>query len=398
MWSGSWYGSPVLTPSGESHSVLPARLGATRFENSTVSTILHLSIGGDRLRLRFSNLYGRTWLTLGAVHVTSGEGSHAVTFDGRPATSVAPGGAATSDPVDLVTTSGESLVVSVFYPERIPEIITLSRFSAERNILSPGKVVAYEGGGAFGEWVDGAYFLTAVDVEAPVSKGTIVALGDSITVGGTTRWPPAADLGVSRRWPARLARRLHEAGKIYGVVNAGIVGNRLLRDGDDGALGGPNLMFGPRAISRFERDVLDQPHLKYVILCVGVNDVGLAPVSSYAMATLAADIIAALQDLIGHAERAGVRLYLTTLTPFERSEQLQPAGFYRPEKNDVRLQVNEWIRNSEISRGYVDFEKALADPRSPNRMNPDLDSGDQFHPNDAGERALGDAIDLSLFA
>jgi lysophospholipase L1-like esterase len=396
MWCGSWYGSVALAPAGAHVDHLG--LVAPRFADATLSTILHLTLGGDRLRVRFSNLYGRTWLAIGAAHATSSAGTRPITFDGRPAASIAPGGSVTSDPVDLVTTSGENLVVSVFYPEPIPELITLSRFSAERNILSPGKVVAFEGGGAFGRWIDGAYFLTAVDVDAAGETGTIVALGDSITVGGTTRWPPSADLGVSRRWPARLARRLHEAGRAYGVVNAGIVGNRLLRDGDDGSLGGANLMFGPRAVSRFERDVVDQPRVRYAILSVGINDIGLAPVSSYAVTTLAADLVGAMQDLTAQAERRDVRLYLTTLTPFERSERLPPEGFYRPEKNDLRLQVNEWIRTSGVPHGYIDFERALADPRSPNRMNPDLDSGDQFHPNDAGERALGDAIDLELFA
>jgi lysophospholipase L1-like esterase len=224
-----------------------------------------------------------------------------------------------------------------------------------------------------------------VDVTAPQSAATIVAFGDSITDGARST------VDANHRWPDFLAGRLlsSHGGREIGVVDAGIGGNRILHDASG------NVSFGVNALARFDRDVLSEPGVRYVIVLEGINDIGHAPGSAPASETVSAeDIIVGLKQLIARAHEHGLKIFGATLTPFEGT--IFP-GYYTPEKDTKRKAVNEWIRTSNAFDGVIDFEKAVRDPKNPGRMLPAYDGGDHLHPSDAGYRAMADEIRLSLF-
>lgn len=365
-WTGGWYASPVEF--------------APQFSNATFRTVLHVTTGGDRLRLRISNLYGHTPLRVGSVYMSTGNIGKSVTFNGAPQVSINPGDVSASDPVEIKIAPGAEITVSVFYPEEIPQELTLHFGAADSNMIVPGNAAVSGASLAIaGTPVFATYFLVGVDVDDAESRGTIVALGDSITEGGTDRWP------------ALLAQRLSDAGKRYGVVNAGIGGNRLLSD-----VKGVSGIYGQSALSRFDREVLEQPTARYVIVYEGINDLGLGETSQLdgSRPPQLADLVAAIRRLATRAHRQGIKIYAATLGPFEGARN---PTYYSSRKNTLRGEINHWIRTSKDVDGYFDFDHALADPDHPNRLNPEYDSGDHLHPNPEGERALSQAVDISKF-
>ena len=227
-------------------------------------------------------------------------------------------------------------------------------------------------------------FLTGVDVRAPEPASAVVAFGDSITDGARST------VDANHRWPDILAGRLlARRGKPIAVLDAGIGGNRILHDAST------NVRFGVNALARFDRDVLAQPGVKYVIVLEGINDLGhagqSAPVSE---AVSAEDIIAGLKQMIERAHEKGLKIFGATLTPFEGTPF---PGYFTTEKEAMRKAVNAWIRTGKGFDGVIDFEKAVRDPNYPDQMLAAYDGGDHLHPGDAGYKAMGEAVDLALF-
>jgi lysophospholipase L1-like esterase len=224
-------------------------------------------------------------------------------------------------------------------------------------------------------------FLTGVDVAAPLDCAAVVALGDSITDGARST------NDANRRWPNILANRLLalKTKARLAVVNAGIGGGRILHDGY-GPQNGPQ--YGPSALARYERDVLAQPGVKYVIVLEGVNDIGhpggSAPMSEDVTAE---DLIAGYKQLIERAHERGIKVFGSTIMPFPTQAP----------KEAKRQAVNLWIRTSKAFDAVIDFDKLVGDPAQPGKLLAAYDSGDHLHPNDAGHKAMGEAIDLSLF-
>jgi lysophospholipase L1-like esterase len=222
----------------------------------------------------------------------------------------------------------------------------------------------------------------------------VIALGDSITDGAVTT------LDTNRRWPDRLTRRLQGQAALrhLGVVNKSIGGNRLLHDGNTlpgTDFSGLGPLFGASALSRFDRDVLAQPGARYVIVLLGINDIGLPGVLSPPEETVTAeDVIAGHRQLIARARERGLRSYGATLTPFEGTAI---PGYHDAAREAKRQAVNRWIRSSGEYDAVIDFDRAVRDPARPLRLLPRYDSGDHLHPNDAGMQALADAIPLQLF-
>jgi lysophospholipase L1-like esterase len=251
-------------------------------------------------------------------------------------------------------------------------------------------------------------FLTGVDVRVSRGGAAIVAFGSSLTDGdGSTD-------NANRRWPDILAERLqNEVGKkvAWGVLNEGIIGNRLLNDSESpGQSGGPpplgqvfqelGPVLGEAGLKRFERDVLAQAGVKYVIAGLGVNDI-LFP-GSFIPATQAVNsesIISGYRQFIARAHEKDIRVIGSTIPPFEHAIFRDPYfdQFYTPEKEQVRQQVNGWIRSGGEFDGVIDFDQAVRDPGRPTQLRPRCDSGDHLHPNDAGNVAQGNAISLTLF-
>jgi lysophospholipase L1-like esterase len=363
--------------------------------DQTVRNIVHVSAGGSRVSVRLTNAFGgkpappgdafADTYTLNVAKATIGlaqRGSAAVqgstqvlTFGGDSSVEVPPGADVWSDPVRLPVRARSNLAISVYVHGQSPNA-TFHSDTHQTNYLAAGDHAADISGDAFTTTTAHWFFLDAVDVAAPARRGSVVTLGDSITDGA------ASTLNTNHRWPDYLARRLIGAQwPVRGVLNEGIDGNEILHDFD--CCGG-----NPNAQERLDRDVLSQDGVRDVILLEGINDIG-----HHGSEITAARITQGYRHLIERAHRKGLRVIGGTLTPFENTTI---PGYYSPQKEATREAVNQFIRTSGAFDGVVDFDRALRDPSHPLSMRPAYDSGDHLHPNDAGDRAMAAAVNLSL--
>jgi lysophospholipase L1-like esterase len=385
-WIPTWGTSPAPQLAGQAEM----RTAGLLFDGQTLREIVHTSIGGSAVRVRLSNAYGRETVQIGAAHLALRAKDSAIvpgsdrilTFSGRPAVAIAPDAEVLSDPVRLETPAAADLAVSIFIPKAaagagIHYSAMQTSYVGAGDVTSAASVPAAV---PIPSWV----FLTGVDVEAPAASSALVAFGDSITDGARS----TSD--TNHRWPDVLAARLlaRRGGPRIGVLNAGIGGNRILHDG-------ANVVYGVNALARFDRDVLAEPGVKYVIVLEGINDIGHAGGSApESEAVSADDIIAGLKQMIERAHEKGLKIFGATLTPFEGTAS---RGYFSPQKEVERKAVNEWIRTSKAFDGMIDFDKAVRDPAHPDRFLLRYDGGDHLHPGDAGYQAMGEAIDLGLF-
>ena len=377
-WTGTWGTAPAGPPPETSLQT---------FTDQTVRLMVHTSTGGNRVRIRVSNEMGAMPLTIGAARIGLRAGGsdvaagsdRALTFGGRAFVTIPPGAPAVSDPVELNVPALSDLAVSLYLPGTV-QATTIHSLALQTNYVSlPGNFTAAPSlpvQRTITLWP----FLTEVDVDS--TGPTIVTLGDSITDG--TRSTP----DTNNRWPDWLARRLQtERDPVlglnarFGVVNRGISGNRLLGNS-------PNTLAGRSALERFDRDVLATAGVRYLVVLIGINDIGN---SSATNPVTAEDLIAGYRQLINRARAKGISVIGATLTPFEG------AGYYSPEKEVVRQAVNNWIRNNDEFDAVIDFDRATRDPAHPARLLPAYDSGDHLHPNDLGYQAMGNAVPLGLF-
>jgi lysophospholipase L1-like esterase len=375
-WITSWYAAPQA--GWDASFLLPMNV-PPYLDNQSLRETVRLSAGGHRIRLVFSNRYGREPIRLGDTRVgLAGGGAPApVRFSGRPEASIPPGAAITSDPIAIELAPLAQLAVTTYLPSRTA--VASFHWGGQQTVqLAQGNAAAASRF-APSTRIEGRLFLSAVLVEAPPNARTVVAFGDSITDGnGST---PDAD----RRWPDFLAKRL--AGANIAVANAGISGARLLKDG-----------MGRNALARFEQDVLGQPGVSEVIVLLGTNDIGW-PGSPFAPAERPVtldELTDGYRQLLAAAHARGIRVTAGTLPPFEGALEGTPyAGHYSPEKDRMREQLNGWIRTSGLFDAVVDFDQVLRDPARPRRLRAEFDSGDHLHPGDAGYRAMAEAIDLT---
>jgi lysophospholipase L1-like esterase len=391
--TGAWIGVWMAAP----QPFMPGAL--VTFQNQTVRLIAHGSIDGRALRLRFSNTYGHKPITLGAVRVarrstgadTEPGSERTVRFRGRTRVTIPAGETTTSDPVHLDVSRSTDLAISLYFPDNSPA--ATSHFLA----MQSGYVASERGDQTglrrfkTGETIDSWPFLTGIDVFTADALGTLAVFGDS-TVDGDGSSPDA-----NHRLPDEIARALNnEAGaRQIGVLNAGIVGNRLLL----GSPRDPPSKFGDAlgeaGVLRFERDALASPATHWVIVRLGINDIGmpgsLAPASD---AKGAADMINGYKALLETAHKHHVKVYICTLSAFEGADA-GPA-YYSPEKEAIRQEVNSWIRTGAGFDGVIDLDAILRDPQHPSRLLPTFDSGDHLHPNDAGNAASAVPITRQL--
>ena len=357
----------------------------TSLSNQTVRMILRTSIGGRRARVKLSSAFGSQPVLVGAAHLARrGTGSaiapgsdRPLTFGGKASFTMMPGVVAVSDAIDIDVPALGDLAVSLYLPSdtgpptthatalHTTYISTEGDFSGQSEFPLAGTTQQY-------------YWVSSVEVDAPADTGAIVAFGDSITDGARS----TSDTNNS--WPALLAARLaaDKATANISVVNEGIGGNRLFTD----AVG----LAGVSALARLDRDVFSHPGVKWLMILEGINDIG-GLASSTATHVTKDDLIWVLQQVIDRAHAHGIKVIGCTLTPYEG------AGYARENGEAIRSAVNDWIRSSGAFDGVVDFEAATRDPNSPKRFRPDFDPGDHLHPNDAGYKAMADAIDLSTF-
>ncbi len=378
-WVGTWATSPLLGTPG------PFGPSIAEVSNATLRQVVHVSLGGEVLRVRFSNEFGEEPLVIGAARIalSGGDGSivpgtsRQLTFGGQPSITVPPGAPALSDPVQLHVPPLGDLAISLYLPEQTPTM-TFHSVGLHTTYLS------LEGDHTDDEDLSldavatslNYYFLTGVDVLAAKKAAAIVTLGNSITDGvGSTP-------NANAEWPSVLAARLqgrHDLDHLA-VLNEGISGNRLLHQNA-----------GPNALNRYDRDVLRQPGVKYVIVLLGINDIGFGGFIPTEAVT-ADEIIAGHHQLIARAHELGLTIYGATLTPFKGIGE----PYYSDEGELKRQAVNDWIRTSGEYDGVIDFEAAVRDDSDPPMFQPDL-TIDFLHGNDAGYEAMVQAIDLMLF-
>ena len=380
-WLATWAPSPFAAPPKpppDSVDRVPT------YVDRTLRQIMRTTLGGNRLRIRFTNEYGEQPLVIGAAHVAIRDTGaairagtdKAITFYGRTSVTLRRGAVVVSDPIDMLVPSLTDIAISIWVKDTIRATTRHAQGLQTNYVSSAGDFTAATSMHAdttIRQWL----WLAGVDVVNASATGVIVAIGNSITDGA------GSSVDSNSRWPDVLARRLLASKEpAKAVVNAGIGGNGVLSP-----------ITGPSALARFDRDVLMQPGVTHVILLEGINDLGRGAASPDPRDNVSAeDIIFGYQQLIGRAHERGLVIFGATLTPM--------ANMTRPVTAAVdakRRAVNEWIRTSGAFDGVIDFEAATRDPSQPDRFLPAYDSGDHLHPSDAGYKAMGEYIDLTLF-
>jgi lysophospholipase L1-like esterase len=317
------------------------------------------------------------------------ETDHVLTFGGKTAVSIPAGAPMLSDPVELSVKAFDEVSISIYLPASTPA--TTSHMGAQRVsfLAGPGDLTSktdLPDAEKKATW----YFLSSVDVWAPKSTTTIVALGDSITQGSTGK--PGESWAD---WPDQLALRLssENSGPAIAVVNEGIGGNRILHN-----------TTGINALARFDRDVLGQPGVTRLILFEGINDIGFSRIrwseikgipapkeNPFAAEKVTADdIIQGLRQMIARAHEHGIRVFGCTITPFEGTNT------YDSEGEAIRQAVNQWIRTTSEYDGFFDFDVLVRDPDHPTKVRAEYDSGDHIHPSAAGYKAMAYSISLPI--
>jgi len=360
----------------------PTPRPARGFNNQTLRMVFHASLGGSQVRVHLSNAYGASPLVVGAAHIAlhgadSGivAGSdHALTFGGRSSTTIPVGAEMISDAVAMDLPKVAELAVSVYVsgdtgPADVHSlglhttwVSQAGDFTGAASFTDPEKTQSW-------------YWVSEVDVQAPAAAATIIAFGDSITDGATST--PDTD----RSWPSYLAQRIaaNPATANIAVVNQGISGNKVLSDGA-----------GVSALARFDRDVLAVPGAKWLMILEGINDInGAARPTPGTWPITADDLIGAMKQMITKAHDHGIQVIGCTLTPFGNATDSAEA---------MRTRLNDFIRNGGMFDKVVDFDAVIRDPASPRQFKAGYNNTDKLHPNDAGYKAMADAIDLSMFA
>jgi len=374
-WVASWQASPQ--PVWKQDFLFPTLLPA-QLDNQTFRQTARISLGGPRLRVRLSNAHGTQPLQIDAasVAVEADAPPLALRFDGQPGVRIAPGQQFVSDPLALPTRNLQQVQVSTYLAGPTP-LQTFHWEGRQTSWIAPGDQspasTLHDA-----RPTTARALLAGIDVEAPASARSVVVIGDSITDGAT------ATLDQDQRWTDHLAARLAPRG--IAVVNAGISGGRLLRDG-----------MGAAALARFQRDVIDQPGVASVIVLIGINDIswpGTAFARDEPRPTLAG-LQAGYRALAQQARRHGLRILGATLPPFAGALPGTPLeNYYDADKDALRRQLNDWLRTDSPFDAVVDLDAALRDPAEPSRMAAAFDSGDHLHPGDAGNRAMAEVVDL----
>ncbi len=373
-WVGTWSTAPQLVEPRN----MPPEPGLS---HNTIRQIVHVSIGGDSLRMRFSNEFGTSPLTLNEVHIALQTDSSsidpntdkAVGFGGKAGVTIEPGTAITSDPLQFSFKPMSNITVTIYFGDTSPEVTGHPGSRTTSYLLTGNMVSAADFKNAIG--TDHWYIINNIEVKAPDSTAAVVILGNSITDGrgsGTNK---------QDRWPDELSKRLqkNKVTSQVAVLNEGIGGNCVLHN-----------CLGPSAISRFKHDVIEQKGVRWLIILEGINDIGQAH-GAQGSAKVAADLISAFKDMIDSAHAKGIRVYGATLLPMGGS------FYYTPEHESARDTVNKWIRSSGSFDAVIDFDEALRDPSDPIHLLPEADSGDHLHPSEAGHRMMAEAVDLTLF-
>lgn len=374
-WVGTWSTAPQLVEPNNN----PPEPGLT---NNTLRQVVCVSIGGETLRMRFSNEFSKEPVTIKTVQIAVSKGGAAIDestvtelkFNGKPEVTMEPGSLIISDPFDFNLDPRMEVAITIAFGETSPSI-TGHPGSRTTSYILKGNQMAASTDYAEAVKTDHWYVINGIDVVAPKKAAAVAIIGNSITDGrgsGTNK---------QNRWPDELSKRLlaNKKTKNIGVLNMGIGGNCVLRGG-----------LGPTALDRFERDILNQHGVKWLIIMEGVNDLG--GTRNKEMADRVADgLIEAYGKMIDDAHAHDIKVYGATIT------QIKESFYYADYREEARKKVNDWIRNSGRFDAVIDFSKAMEDPNNPDVILNTAHDGDFLHPNELGYQIMGGAVDLKLF-
>jgi lysophospholipase L1-like esterase len=375
-WAGAWAASPL---DGDPWHTTPTLV------DSTLREVVHTSLAGEALRVRFTNEFGTQPLRIDGASVALSTGGssidpasqHSLTFSGSHSVVIPPGAFVLSDAADWATPAFANLAISFYLPVQQISHVSVHTSAQQDNYIVRGNSVrasSFVAPLVVQSW----YFVKGVDVEPAVPHAAaVVAFGDSITDGAY------ATVNANHRWPDDLAVRLHDnqATANLSVLNEGIGGNCVLIQ-----------CAGPNALARFDRDVLAAPGVQYVIILESINDIGtLHDPNRPNYDVTAEDLEQGLMQLVARAHEHGIKVFGATLTPY------QGADYYTPKGEEIREAINTWILSGGAFDGVIDFDKATRDDANPKIFAAKDDSGDHLHPGDAGYQDMANSIDLSLF-
>ena len=373
-WVGTWACAQMLV---EPNNMPPA----PGLSENTLRQIIRVSIGGKRMRLRFSNIFSDQPTVLKSVSIANVVNAPAIdqktqkilSFNGNPGITMNAGQEVFSDAFDFELQPGQLLAITIHYGATSlktsghPGSRTTSYILQGDNLNN----AAFDGAIKTDHW----YSIMGLDVNADTNSAAVVCLGNSITDGrgsGTNK---------QNRWTDILSARLSADKKTenIGVLNLGIGGNCVIRGG-----------LGPTALDRFDRDVLSQKGAKWLILLEGINDIGGIK-NPEDVPIKAQELIEAYKIMVNKAHAKGIKVYGCTILPFAKS-------FYdAPHKQEARDIVNTWIRNSKAFDAVIDFDKEMVSEEGSKTILSNLHDGDFLHPNEAGYVKMGEAINLDLF-
>ena len=375
-WVGTWGTAPQLV---ENHNNPPS----PGLANNSLRQIVQVSIGGDKVRLKLTNEFSTEVTEIKAVELayakTAGSSSDideasavSLTFDGKAEVTIPAKGKVTSDAVEFHIDGRQNVAITIHYGPTSSTSVSGHPGSRTTSYLKEGNTTDFSDAIRTDHW----YNILALEVEAPEETGAIAILGNSITDGrGSTT-------NQQNRWPDVLSRRLNAQRPSadtpqVGVLNMGIGGNCVLRGG-----------LGPTGVSRYQRDLLGQEGVKWIILFEAVNDLGGARDG----VQTANRLIDVYKQIIREAHQKGIYVFGATITPFKGNH------YYTEDHEKGRSIVNEWIRTTKMLDGVIDFDQAVRNPEDTIAMQSQfLFENDWLHLNAQGYETMGGCIDLNLF-
>jgi lysophospholipase L1-like esterase len=374
-------------------------LGDTGISNATVRLIARVTVPGDAVRIRLDNGFGQEPVKIGRAFVglrvqgalLAAGSNKPITFGQSAEVVLRPGGTVLSDPVPLKVLAQQDLAISLFMPGANvkPSQHTGAMVTSYRTADGSGDAAADEGRTAFATTLTATWWLKAIDVQSTSSPGAIVAFGDSITDGTCTtldahdRWEDILSIRLGLQHDAELARPGGAAQGLKAVVNEGIGGNTVTRQGLSPA---PD---SPPGTERVERDVLSHHGVTDVVLFMGTNDIRRGA---------SADAVErGLASIIERIKARGIKTAAVTIIPRHNVPANGTNTGWNDEKTRIRNEVNEWIRSKAGVDAVIDFDKTIRDSSDANLMAAPFNCGDGIHPSPAGYYVLGRSVPLSIF-
>ncbi|PPQ98583.1 hypothetical protein CVT26_013765 [Gymnopilus dilepis] len=394
-WVDTWVSMPQLTEFNNLPNP-PFNQSGLVFPNTTIRQTIHTSVGASQIRIRISNAFGVTNLPITAATVALPTGGKAgvssiqtktlqtITFSGEPGISIPDGGLAVSDVLNFKVEPQSMLTITLYLEQgQTTNSITSHPGSRTTSWYSFGNhVTAANLTDPSTQNVAHWFFISAVEAWVPKTTSSFAIVGDSITDGR------GSDTDQNNRWPDLVLAKMQQnpLTKNIAVLNQAAGGNRILADG-----------LGPAAVARIERDVLSHAGVKFAMIFEGVNDIGVAGTDVASQQLIGDQLIQAYKQIVARVHTFGIPIFAATITPFSAPANVTIQPYSNPEREKTRQRINTFIKTSGLFDAVIDFDAIVRDPKIPSQLNPNFNSGDFLHPNDAGYSAIAKAFPLSIF-